>query len=51
MRKFWIGFILLFLFMPLSVFAQETSKTYCLSGVEYTGSLDGMPRPPNLISV
>jgi len=28
--------------MTSSVFAQETSKTYCMSGVEYTGSLDGL---------
>ncbi len=42
MKKCLIVFVLLFLCMTASVFAQETSKTYCMSGVEYTGSLDGL---------
>ena len=42
MKKILSIVVILFLCMTASVFAQETSKTYCISGVEYSGSLDGL---------
>jgi hypothetical protein len=42
MKKILTIFVLLLLGLPLSGFAQETSKTYCMSAIEYTGSADGL---------